>query len=121
MFVRLLAVLISDVLCYFSVLVCCMSLVRIVVQRGGIDQSGSLALVIAIDRTWCDRAHCDRMQEPRSIASHVSREVRISLAPIANSHALWEFRAVICDRSHTVRSNAVWSNSNACDQTHTAL
>jgi hypothetical protein len=54
MFVRLLAVLISDVLCYFSVLVCCRSLVRIVVQRGGIKQSGSLAPVSVIDRTWCD-------------------------------------------------------------------
>ena len=38
MFVRLLVVLISDVLCCFSVLVCCRSLVLIVVQRGGIEQ-----------------------------------------------------------------------------------
>jgi hypothetical protein len=43
MFVRFLAVLIFDVLCYFSVLVCCRSLVQIVVQRGKIKQSGSLA------------------------------------------------------------------------------
>jgi hypothetical protein len=121
MFVRLLAVLISDVLCYFSVLVCCRSLVRIVVQRGGIKQSGSLALVSAIDRTWCDRAHGDRTQEPRLNASHVNHEVRVALAAIANSLAPWEFRAVICDRSHTVQSNAVWSNSNAYDHTHTAL
>jgi hypothetical protein len=56
--------LISDVLCYFSVLVCCKSLVRIVVQRGGIKQSGSLAPINAINRTWCDQAHGDRTQEP---------------------------------------------------------
>jgi hypothetical protein len=62
MFVRLLVVLISNVLCYFSVLVCCRSLVRIVVQRGGIKQSGSLAPISVINRTWCDRAHCDRTQ-----------------------------------------------------------
>jgi hypothetical protein len=30
--------LISNVLCCFSVLVCCRSLVEIVVQRGGIEQ-----------------------------------------------------------------------------------
>jgi hypothetical protein len=59
MFVRLLTVLISDVLCYFSVLVCCRSLVQIMVQRGGIKQSGSLAPVSTIDRTWCDRVHGD--------------------------------------------------------------
>jgi hypothetical protein len=60
MFVRFLAVLIYDVLCYFSVLACCRSLVRIMVQRGGIKQSGSLAPISAIDRTWCNRAHCVR-------------------------------------------------------------
>jgi hypothetical protein len=121
MFVRLLAMLISDVLCYFSVLVCCRSLVRIVVQRGRIKQSESLAIVSAINRTWCDRAHCVRTQKLRLNASHVSREVHVALAAIANSLAPWEFRAVICDRSHTVRSNAVRSNSNAYDRTHTAL
>jgi hypothetical protein len=115
MFVRLLAMLISDVLCYFSVLVCCRSLVRIVVQRSGIKQSGSLALVSAIDRTWCDRAHYVRSQKPQSNTSHVNREVRVALAAITNLLAPWVFRAVICDRSHTVRSNAVRSNSNAYD------
>ena len=38
MFVRLVAVLIYDVLCYFSVLVCCRSLVQIGVQKGVIKQ-----------------------------------------------------------------------------------
>ena len=38
MFVRLLVVLISDVLCYFNVLVCCRSLVQIGVQKGVIEQ-----------------------------------------------------------------------------------
>jgi hypothetical protein len=51
--------LISNVLCYFSVLVCCRSLVQIMVQRGGIKQSGSLAPVSTIDHTWCDRVHGD--------------------------------------------------------------
>jgi hypothetical protein len=121
MFVRLLAVLISDVLCYFSVLVCCRSLVRIVVQRGGIKQSGSLAPVSAIDRTKCDRAHCVQTQKPRSNASHVSCEVHVALAAITNSLAPWEFRVIICNRSHTMRSNAMRSNSNTYDRTHTAL
>jgi hypothetical protein len=58
MFVRLLAVLIYDVLCYFSVLVCCRSLVLIVIQRGGIKQSGSLAHVSAIERTVIKRKPC---------------------------------------------------------------
>ena len=38
MFVRLLAVLISDVLCCFTVLVCCRSVVQIRVQKGEIEQ-----------------------------------------------------------------------------------
>jgi hypothetical protein len=87
-----------------------------VVQRDGIKQSGSLAPVSVIDHTWCDRAHYVRTQKPRSNTSHVSCEVRVALAAIANSLAPWEFRAVICDQSHTVRSN-----SNAYDLTHTAL
>jgi hypothetical protein len=86
MFVKLLAALMSDVLYYFSVLVCYRSLVRIMVQRGGIKQSGILAPVSAINRTWCDRT-----QEPRSNASHVSCEVRVALAAIANSLVLGEF------------------------------
>jgi hypothetical protein len=68
MFVRLLAVLISDVLCYFSVLVCCRSLVRIVVQRGRIKQSGSLAPVSVIMRvrssTLCSNAEAMIEREP---------------------------------------------------------
>jgi hypothetical protein len=68
MFVRLLVLLISNVLCCFSVLVCCRSLVQIVVQKGvELSKDGTLASASAIERTWCDRMH-----EPQSIASHVS-------------------------------------------------
>jgi hypothetical protein len=69
MFVRLLAVLISGVLCYFSVLVCCRSLVRIVVQRGRIKQSGSLAPVNAIERTVIEHKSHDRMQAMSAVKS----------------------------------------------------
>ena len=42
MFVRLLAVLISNILCCFSVLVCCRSLVQIGDQKGEIEQMWKL-------------------------------------------------------------------------------
>jgi hypothetical protein len=51
MFVRLLVLLISYVLCCFSTFVCCRSLVQIVVQRGGIEQRWNLGPY------KCDRAH----------------------------------------------------------------
>jgi hypothetical protein len=69
MFVRLLSVLISDFLYYFSVLVCCRSLVQIVVQRDGIKQSGSLAPVNAIERTVFERRSHDRTQAMLAVKS----------------------------------------------------
>jgi hypothetical protein len=50
MFVRHLVLLISHVLCYFSVLVYCRSLVQIVVQRGEIEQRWNLGPASALKR-----------------------------------------------------------------------
>jgi hypothetical protein len=91
MFVRLLVVLISYVLCCFSVLVCCRSLVQIEVQMGEIEQK------MGVGPCQCDRAHCDQTHEPQSSASHVSRNPRVALASIASTLMPWDVRAVICD------------------------
>jgi hypothetical protein len=61
--------LISNVLCCFNSLVCCRSLIHIVVQRGEIKQSWNLG------PCQCARAHMVRLS-----ASHVSRNPRIALA-----------------------------------------
>ena len=51
MFVRLLVLLISHVLYYFSDLVCCRSSVQFVVQRGGFEQRRNQAPGSEIERT----------------------------------------------------------------------
>ena len=51
MFDRLIVVLISHVLCCFSVLVCCRSLVQFMAQRREIKQSWNLGPASAIERT----------------------------------------------------------------------
>jgi hypothetical protein len=60
MFVRLLVVLISHVLCCFSVLVCCRSLMQIVVQRGDIKQSWNLGPASVLECTAIERMSRDR-------------------------------------------------------------
>ena len=55
MFFRLLVLLISHVLCYFSDLVCCRSLVQFVVQGGGFEPRKNQALGSAIERTTRER------------------------------------------------------------------
>ena len=88
MFVRLLAVLIYDVLCYFSVLVYCRSLVQIGDQNDEIKQKWKLV------PCKCDRAHCARTQGARSSADTWTRVSRIALADpcsIASTLAPWEF------------------------------
>jgi hypothetical protein len=80
MFVRLLVVLISHVLCCFSVLVRCRSLMHIVVQMEEIKQSWNLG------PCQCARAHLVRSSvlrsndKPQSSVSHVSRNPRVDLA-----------------------------------------
>jgi hypothetical protein len=66
-------VLISHVLCCFSVLVCYRFSLQIVVQRGEIKQSWNLG------PCQCARAHCDRTHEPRSSTSHVNCNPRVAL------------------------------------------
>jgi hypothetical protein len=96
MFVRLLVLLISNVLYCFSVLVCCRSLVRIMVQRGGIKQRWNFSL-----------CRCVRTQKPRSnVLPPSAREVHVALAsPIIHRFNLAPW-VVICIRTHLVRSNA---------------
>ena len=74
MFVRLLVLLISHVLCCFSVLVCCRSLVQFVAQRGEIKQSWNLG------PCQCDLVQCARTQGARSSTCLVSCNPRVALA-----------------------------------------
>ena len=118
MFVRLLILLISHILRYFSDLVCCRYLVQFVVQRGGIKQRWNLG------PCQCDRAHL-----VRSSACLVSRISRIFFLP-PSLHWLrhGNSEAVTLDRSHISWSNALQLNPyrpeiehTACDLTHTGL
>jgi hypothetical protein len=53
MFVKPLVLFISNILCCFSILVCCRSLMQIGVQMGEIEaKDRSLAPANAIGRTW---------------------------------------------------------------------
>ena len=115
MFVRLLAVLISNILCSFNVLVCCRSLVQISDQKGEIEQMWKL------DPWQCDRAHCTRAQGTRSSASTWTHVSHVALAAIAHSLTLWDFwgsylRSIAyC----AIECNAVERNTS--DQTYTKL
>ena len=70
MFVRLLVMLISDVLCCFSVLLCCRSFVLIVAQRGEIKESWNIG-----------QCQCDRVHLVRSSALHLSPRGAIERMP----------------------------------------
>ena len=62
MFVKLLALLISNVFVSFSVLLCCKSLASKYGLKGGIDQNAHLVSASALERTRYDQAHCTQAQ-----------------------------------------------------------
>jgi hypothetical protein len=72
MFVRLLVLLITNVLCYFSVLWYCRSLHSMHGYKGrnGLKEKFRVP-ASALERTWCDRAHYDRTQGTRLTTLHV--------------------------------------------------
>jgi hypothetical protein len=70
-----------------------------------LSKDGILARASAIERTTLEPKGHDQAH------TLSAREVRVALAAIANLLASWDFRAVICDRSHTSRSNALGSNT----------
>ena len=108
MFVRLLAVLISNILCCSSILVCCRSLVQI-------KESWSL------DPWQCDREHLVQSSALRSSARvaierrHMDPHFPLCPSqPYAPSLQLLRrgnSEAVICNRSHLVRPNTLQLNA----------
>jgi hypothetical protein len=57
-----------------------------------------------------DRTTVERMSYVRTYSSS-AREVRVALAAIANMLAPWDFRAVICGRTHMLQLNAGHANT----------
>ena len=120
MFVKLLDVLISNILCCFSVLVCCRSSVQIGVQKGEIEQKWKF------DPCQCDWAHLVRSSlrgaiERIHVDPYFTRCPSRPYAPSLQHLRRGDSEAVMCDRSHIVGSNAVRSNSDSYHRTHTAL
>ena len=121
MFVKLLALLISNVLVSFSVLLCCRSLTSICRLKGENDSKWRFGVpASALERTMCDRAHCARAQQtrlsapacerakPRSSVStieHKTSDRAHSTLAYCPSPSLTCLRrgssgAVMCDRAH---------------------
>ena len=132
MFVRLLVMLISNVLCCFSVLVCCRSLVQFVAQRGEIKQSLNLGPY------QCDRAQCARAQGGRPSVCLVNCISCIALAgPSLHSfntcavgflrqlHAIdrtvWIERSAVERTAHNWTYTTLRLSSLHYDQMHTGL
>ena len=110
-------------MCYFSVLVCCRSLVQIRVQKGLIKQKlKSWPLTVrssALRSSARGTTECRRVD--LRFTSHPSRSYAPSLQHLHHRNS----KAVICNRSQLVRSNAVRSNATPtiectrrCDRTH---
>ena len=133
MFVRILVLLISHVLCCFSVLVCRRSLVQFVAQRREIKQSWNLG------PCQCDRAHLVCLSPRGAIsACLVSRISRVALVGPSlhrfNTCAvrlLRQLRAIECtahdrkhmrawDWKHCIQSNAYGTaiNHTTYDRVH---
>ena len=109
MFVRLLTVLISNILCCFSVLVCCKSLVQIRIQKGrnwGKLKSWPLTVWSSVLRSSARVAIERRHVDPR-FPHRPSRPYAPSLQLLRRGNS----ELVICDQSHIVRSNTVRSNA----------
>jgi hypothetical protein len=70
-----------------------------------LSKDGILATASAIESTALKPKGHDRVH------ALSSREVHVALVAIVNLLAPWDFRAVVCDRSHTSRSNVVRSNA----------
>ena len=140
MFVKLLALLISNVFVSFSVLMCCRSLAWKCGLKDGIEQRTNLVLISALERT-CDRARrdkieraCtraqgtrDRVQDPQSSACHISRISCVALAAIASPPVPWELwsgyvrsSAPTCDLAHIGLRLSAWTCDRAhpCDRHH---
>ena len=103
--------------CCFSVLVCCTSLVQIVVQRGKIEQRWKYSPTSAIERTALECMSHDRAH---AMSVVIPMLPQLALASIASTLALSDSRVVIRDRSHSMRLNAVWSNAQDTIE-HTSL
>ena len=135
MFVRLLVVLISHILCCFSDLVCCRSLVQFMVQRGGIEQRWNL------DPCQCDQAHLVWLSivrsSPRGTIERMPHHLNNSYCPSLHRFIacavgiLRQLRAIdrtsrdrmYCDWMHYIQLNAHGTaiEHHAYDQAHTAL
>ena len=129
MFVRLLVMLISHIICCFSGLMCCRSFVQFMAQKGEIKQSWNLS------PCQCDRAHLVQSSALRSSSKgaiecmpsqqHItccpSRPWSPSLQHLRHGNS----KAVTCDWSHTMWTNAMRSNAQdmikrtrTCDRAH---
>ena len=130
MFVRLLVLLISHVLCCFSDLLCCRSLVQFVVQRGGIEQRWNLG------PCQCDRAHLVRSNavcsSPRGAIERMPRQPHILRCLSRHRFIacavgiLRQLRAI--DLTSRNRTSCIQLNAHrpeiertTCDRTHTGL
>ena len=108
--------LISHVLCCFSDLVCCRSLVQFVVQRGEIKQSWNLGPYQCYRALLVRSSALHSSSRARSSACLVSRISCVALAGpglhLFNTCAvgiLRQLRAIdrtLCDRTYNTRSNA---------------
>ena len=103
-----------------SVLVCCRSFVQFVAQMGEIKQIWKLGPCKR------DRAHCNRTHEPRSSASHISRNPHIALAdPMPHRintcamrilRQLFEINRILCDRTQYDQTQRPRSNVHGADK-----
>jgi hypothetical protein len=119
MFVRLLVLLISNVLCCVSISMCCRSLVQIVVQRGEIEQRWNLG------PCQCDRAHSMRSNALRFSAMGMiecmPRQPHIPRCPsrhcfntciVGILRQLCVIDVTPCDRTRCVQMHNIRSNTH---------
>ena len=109
MFIRLLAVLISNILCCFSVLVCCRSLVQFEAKRGEIKQRQNFG-----------PCKCNRTHDLRSSTATQTRVPHVALTnpmlhrfntcTVGILRQLSTIDRILCDRAQCGRTQCPRSN-----------
>ena len=108
MFVRFLVMLISNILCCFSILVCCRSLVQFVAKRGEIKQRKNFGPCKWGSNAW-STIECSHV-DPRS-PRRPSQPYASSLQHLRRGNS----KAVICDQTQCGRTQHPRSNVHGAD------